>query len=130
MLQNQQFTIIGNLGRDAELRESAHGDFLSFSVAANRKTGGAEDRQDVVLWANIVDPSPNDFKVDTLKKGQLVLVQGYLRSDANGNPPTFVDNNGETRSKFLITATTVQVLRTALNGTAPVQDAPSSDIPF
>ncbi len=48
-----------------------------------------------------------------LSKGKLVYVEGTLKSDAGGNPPTFAKKDGSTGASFEITAQTVKYLSPA-----------------
>jgi single-strand DNA-binding protein len=110
----QKVIIVGNLGRDPEMRYTPQGKpFTSFSVATNRR------------WTN-TDGTPGEetiwFRVSTwgrtaevcneyLSKGQQVLIEGRLRPDPEtGGPRIWTGNDGIARASFEITAFTVKFL--------------------
>jgi len=76
-------TIIGNLGRDAEMRFTPSGKSVAnFSVAVNQVWKGADSELhtetewfNVVAWGNLAEISKK-----YLKKGSLVYVEGRLQS--------------------------------------------------
>lgn len=102
----QKITIVGNLGRDPEMKVTQAGKTVTtFSVA-------------VTEW----DKSTTWFRVNVwgkqaetadqyLSKGSKVLVEGTLKS-VDGAPPTFTDKQGLTRASFEISATNVRFLST------------------
>lgn len=76
-------TLIGNLGRDAEMRFTPSGKSVAnFSVAVNQVWKGADGELhtetewfNVVAWGNLAEISKK-----YLKKGSLVYVEGRLQS--------------------------------------------------
>lgn len=97
--------IVGRLTRDAELKYTNSGQAVChFSVAtgSRRKKGDqwVEESSfwDVDLWGKQGE-SINQY----LTKGKLVAVEGAMRQDR-------WEQDGQTRSKTLITANTVQLL--------------------
>jgi single-strand DNA-binding protein len=97
--------IVGRLTRDAELKYTNSGQAVChFSVAtgSRRKKGDqwVEESSfwDVDLWGKMGE-SINQY----LTKGKLVAVEGAMRQDK-------WEQDGQTRSKTLITANTVQLL--------------------
>lgn len=75
----EQVTVIGNIGRDAELKEHNGKQFVSFSIAANKKYTNAQgERVDRTNWYNCITRQTN--LVQWLKKGTQVLVQGEPNS--------------------------------------------------
>jgi single-strand DNA-binding protein len=110
----QKVIIIGNLGRDPEMRYMADGTAVtSFSVATNRRwtdraTGQPVDETTwfrVSVWRNQAETA-NQY----LSKGSKVLVEGRLKPDANGGPRTWTAQDGTVRASFEITADTVRFL--------------------
>jgi single-strand DNA-binding protein len=110
----QKIIIVGNLGRDPEMRYTPQGKpVTSFSVATNRR------------WTN-ADGTPGEetvwFRVSTwgrtaetcnqyLSKGRQVLIEGQLRPDPEtGGPRIWTGNDGIARASFEITAFTVKFL--------------------
>ena len=106
----QQITLVGNLGRDPEMRYTPSGVAVtSFSVAVNRSwTGQDGQRQDKTTWFRItawrgLAERCNQY----LTKGQKVLVVGEVEE-----PNTWTDREGNTRASLDVTARNVQFLST------------------
>ncbi len=98
--------VIGNLGRDPEMRYTPNGQSVtSFSVASTRRyTTGGEQREEtewfnVSAWGRLAETC-NQY----LTKGQQVYVEGRLRSR------TYQGNDGQTRVSLDINLTDVQFL--------------------
>jgi len=75
--------ILGNLGRDAEIRTTAGGStFASFSVATTEKwTGKDGDKQEQTEWHRIVWWSKQAQTLHPyLTKGKQVLVEGRIQT--------------------------------------------------
>jgi single-strand DNA-binding protein len=97
--------IVGRLTRDAELKYTNSGQAVChFSVATGSRRKKADQWVeessfwDVDLWGKMGE-SINQY----LTKGKLVAVEGAMRQDK-------WEQDGQTRSKTLITANTVQLL--------------------
>lgn len=70
-----QLSVIGNLGRDAEVKHIGERDYIAFNVASTEKENGEE----VTRW-NSVLASNNQNIIPYLRKGQQVFVSGrYLQ---------------------------------------------------
>lgn len=128
--------IIGNLGRDPELKYLPSGQAVcNFSVAVNEVyyTGDGNNREKhektywfrVAAWGNMGE---NASKY--LSKGRQVLVEGRATSSA------WLDKNGQARSQIEINAQNIQYLGggngSSSNGQsefAPPQES-MDDIPF
>ena len=97
------WTIIGNLGRDAEVKTTDKGKLLILAVAVDRsfkdKQGQKVDRVD---WVDCLKSYPVDSPVslaDYLKKGCIVQVEGVPY------PSAWIDkNDGTAKSKLCISA--------------------------
>ena len=104
----QQITLIGNLGRDPEMRYTPSGVAVTnFSVATSRSwTGQDGQRQDKTVWFRV---AAWDRQAETcnqyLTKGQKVLVVGELEE-----PSTWTDREGNTRASLEVRARTVRFL--------------------
>lgn len=100
-----RLTIIGNVGRDAELRQLDSGkQVANFSVAVN-------DYQEHTLWVKVVVwGNFADTVVKYAKKGVKVFVEGSLNSDDYGNPRIWNNTEGEPRTNFEMNANTVKFL--------------------
>ncbi len=114
----QHITLVGNLGRDAELRYTPAGQPVTdLSVATKEvwkdQAGEKQDRTTwwkVSVWGKQAE-NCNQF----LTKGSRVLVEGTLRGDESGNPRTYQKKDGTTGSSFEMTAKEVRFL-SAKNG--------------
>lgn len=78
-------TLIGNLGRDPEIRNSQSGDKIaSFSIATSEqwKDRATGERREKTEWHRIVVFNPNlaDIVERYLKKGSSVYVEGQLQT--------------------------------------------------
>ena len=105
----QKLIIIGNLGKDPEMRYTPEGKpNTTFSVATSRKVNGADETTwfRVSVWGNQAEPC-NQY----LRKGSKVLVEGRLRPDANtGAPQVWQKKDGTWGASFEVTADTVRFL--------------------
>ncbi|MBP7213202.1 MAG: single-stranded DNA-binding protein [Anaerolineaceae bacterium] len=104
----QKVIIIGNLGRDPEMRYTPDGSpVTSFSVATSRKYGEKDETTwfRVTVW-NKQAENCNQY----LHKGSKVLVEGRMRPDANGGPSVFQRRDGSWGASFELTADTVRFL--------------------
>lgn len=102
-----KITIIGNLGRDPELRYTPQGDAVcDFSVAVNdRKRDKAGEWQDVTTWFKVTfwrKQAENASKY--LTKGRQVYVEGRLQVDE------WTDRDGNNRHTLVIQGTEIQFL--------------------
>jgi single-strand DNA-binding protein len=134
--------IVGNVGRDPEMRYTPSGQAVtSFSVASNRKyTSSNGEQVNETIWFRVSAWGKqaevcNQF----LKKGSRVLIEGRLTPDrSTGGPRLWQKQDGTSAASFEVTAQTVRFLTTraesegsmASDGgdmaTAPAED----DIPF
>ena len=110
----QSITVIGNLGRDPEMKFSPSGKAVtSFSIADTRqyKNGSGELVKEttwfrVEVWGNQAEAC-NTY----LKKGSLVLVEGRMKADINtGNPRIYQKKDQSWASSFEIQANNVKFL--------------------
>ncbi len=74
--------LIGNLGKDSEMRFSSNGlPSTSFSIAVNRRVKRDDKWQDQTDWFNIITFGKTaEFCNQYLSKGSLVYVQGKLQT--------------------------------------------------
>lgn len=87
-----QVTIMGHLGREAEVKHTGTGKSVtSFSVAISEGSG---DRK-TTSWINVEAWELKDFIVAGLTKGALVLVSGKLREDT-------WESNGKKHSRLKV----------------------------
>lgn len=117
----QKIIIVGNLGRDPEMRYMPDGTAVtSFSVATNRRwtdkaTGQPVDETTwfrVSVWGRQAETA-NEY----LSKGRKVLVEGQLTPDRNtGAPRLWTGQDGTVRSSFEIRADSVRFLSSREEG--------------
>ena len=105
--------IVGNLGRDPEMRYLPNGQGVtSFSVASSRQyTNNQGEKVDETIWFRVsVFGKTAETCNQYLKKGSKVLVEGRLNADKNGSPRIWTRQDGTPGSSFEITAQTVRFL--------------------
>lgn len=100
-------TLIGNVGRDPEVKVSKNGDSIAtFSLATTysyRPQGG--DRVDntewhrIVAWRNLADQASK-----YITKGRKIYVEGRIQSRQ------YTDNSGQQRTAYEIVATQIEFL--------------------
>jgi single-strand DNA-binding protein len=104
----QQITLVGNLGRDPEMRYTGSGvPVTNFSVATTRTWTGADgQRQEKTVWFRVAAwRRLAEICNEYLAKGRRVLVVGEL-----DEPNIWTDQNGNTRADLQLTARDVQFL--------------------
>jgi single-strand DNA-binding protein len=105
----QKTVVIGNLGRDPEMRYTPSGvPVTSFSVATTRRwTNANGEQQEKTTWFRVTCwRKQAELTAQYLKKGRLVLVEGDI--DAS----SWTDKEGNARASLELTATTVRFLGT------------------
>jgi single-strand DNA-binding protein len=135
--------IVGNLGRDPEMRYTPEGQPVTeFSVAVNRQyTSRAGEKIQDVVWFKITTWGKQaEVCNQYLHKGSKVLVEGRLGYDRNtGGPRAWNDKNtGEAKSAFELIALEVRFLDSKNNGgeasipgnAGPGASEDEQDIPF
>ena len=120
-------TIIGNLGKDPEVRMAGEAKVASFSVAVteryNDRNGQRQEKTEWVnvdLWARLAE-----IAEQYLKKGSPVYVEGKLETQS------WETQEGEKRYKTIVRGLSLQMLgggQGSSNG-APLNDDDSS-LPF
>ena len=136
----QSITIVGNLGRDPEMRYTPSGTpVTSFNVASSRQYTNSQGEKikettwfRVSAWGRQAETC-NQF----LRRGSKVLVEGRLTADpATGGPRMWSGTDGQMRASYEITAQTVNFMSTraeddAFQASGPVGDQIEDDeIPF
>jgi len=136
----QKIIIIGNLGRDPEMRYTPSGQGVTdFSVATSNKFTTSDGNQvdettwfRVTTWGKLAEVC-NQY----LKKGKRVLVEGRLKPDKEtGSPRVFTRQDGTSGASYEITAETVKFLspRSEDQGGSSAESSQSvsepEDIPF
>jgi single-strand DNA-binding protein len=136
----QNLIIVGNLGRDPEMRYTPSGQAVTnFNVATNRKYTTSDGNQveettwfRVSTWGKTAEVC-NQY----LKKGSKVLVEGRLNPDPDtGGPRIWTRQDGTSAASFEITANQVRFLSTRVEaeGAYTADDSQGisepEDIPF
>jgi single-strand DNA-binding protein len=134
--------IVGNLGRDPEMRYTPNGSAVtSLNVATNRTyTDNAGQKVKETTWFRVSVWGKQAENVNNyLKKGSMVLVEGELRPDKEtGNPRIFSRNDGSSGASYEINARTVRFLSSRSgssdeypeDGGSPASEVGDEDIPF
>jgi len=120
-------SIIGNLGKDPELRYSSSGTAVAtLSIAVNERITRNGERQEhtswfqVVCWARLAENV-----AQYLQKGSRVAVEGSLRQR------TYETGEGQRRSVVEIAARTIDFLDNRSSGQEKGEyERPEDDIPF
>jgi single-strand DNA-binding protein len=109
----QRLVLVGNLGRDPEMRYTPNGTAVtSFSVATSRKYTTADGQQkEETAWFRIsVFGKQAEACNQYLAKGRKVLVEGALVPDENGGPRIWTGQDGKAHASFEVRASTVRFL--------------------
>lgn len=135
----QKIIIIGNLGRDPEMRYTPSGQAVTnFNVATNRTYTGSDTQQvnettwfRVSVWGRQAEAC-NQY----LRQGSRVLVEGRLIPDLQtGGPKIWTRQDGSPGASFEISASNVRFMSTRQEDEAYQADSSSEhqdedDIPF
>jgi single-strand DNA-binding protein len=137
----QKLTLIGNLGRDPEMRYTPTGQAVTnLSLATNRTWNDSSGQRvkettwfRVSVWGRQAEAC-NQY----LRKGSKVLVEGRLTVDpATGGPRIWTRQDGTAGASFEVTANMVQFLSSRGEDESYQQDdgmmgqvAEEEDIPF
>lgn len=121
----QKLVIVGNLGRDPEMRFTPAGKAVTnLNVATNRQyTSNSGERVKETTWFRVSvwgDQAENANKY--LSKGSKVLIEGRLTQDpATGGPRVWTGNDGKPNASFEMTAQVVQYLDSKDDSQKPAQ---------
>lgn len=125
-----QTIIIGNVGRDVEMRYTQAGiPVASFSVAVTRKFGSGDDRQEKTTWYKVTCwRQLAEIASQYVKKGMQVMVAGTVDVSA------YLNKAGEAAASLELTADTLQMLggrgEAEAAGERGLPQANGGDIPF
>lgn len=142
----QKIIVVGNLGREPEMRYTPSGQAVtSFSVAVNETyTNNNGEKIKKTIWFRVTTWGKQaEICNQYLKKGQQVLVDGRMNADpSTGGPKIFTRQDGAAGASFEITAQTVRFLSSraeseggggpipAGGGMEMAELPPEDDIPF
>lgn len=133
--------LVGNLGRDPEMRYTPSGAAVtSFSMATSEKwTGQDGQMQERTIWWRVsVWGKQAEACNEYLRKGAKVLVEGRMQADPKtGNPRMFTRQDGTAGTSFEVNAAAVKFLSSradaggaAAPGMAEQEPADEAEIPF
>ena len=134
----QEITLVGNLGRDPELRFTPSGQAVcNMNLATNRQyTKSDGETVEETVWFRVTAWGRQAETCDQyLEKGRQILVKGRLVADDNGNPRIFDRNDGSPGASFEVNAQTIRFLGSNPNANggdaAAGEQVPTEDeIPF
>ena len=132
----QTIILIGNLGKDPEMRFTPSGQpVTTLSVATNRRynnTNGQPVKETtwfrITVWGKQAEACNQH-----LHKGSRVLVEGRLTPDPETGGPHIWENNGKYGASFEVTASTVRFVSSREDtdeSETPMNTSNESDIPF
>jgi len=126
----QKIIIVGNLGRDPELRYTPQGSpVATLNVATNRKR---KNDDDVTTWFKVtVWGSQAEACNEYLSKGRQVLVEGELTPDpATGSPRLWQRNDDSWGASYELRAYTVKFLQGGREQEQQEQEPGQEAMPF
>ena len=137
----QRITVVGNLGRDPELRYTPNGTpVTNLSVATNNTYTNQQGEQvKETTWFRVsVFGKQAEACSQYLTKGRQVLVEGRLKPDpTTGGPRLYTRQDGTAAASYEITATTVRFIGGAgpregamTGGEVGMPEMSEEDIPF
>jgi len=134
----QRVFIVGNLGRDPEMRFTPNGQAVTnFSVATNRQyTSSNGERVKETTWFRISVWGKQAENVNKfLRRGSKVLIEGRLTPDpSTGGPRIYQRQDGSYGASFEVTANRVVFLSTRVEDEEYQSNVPDEtteeDIPF
>lgn len=133
-----KITLIGNLGRDPELRYTPSGQAVTnFNMATTEKWQGQDGQlQERTTWWKVsVFGKQAETVNQHLKKGSKVYVEGRMISDPKtGGPRTYEKQDKTIGTSFELTAQTIKFLDSRPQGQAQAQNTaeaePEAEFPF
>lgn len=97
--------LIGNLTRDAEIRQVGQSQVAAFGVATSEAyTDQQGQRKEITEFHNVEYFSNNGGVFQYLKKGQQVYVEGSIKTDK------WTDQNGQEKQAVKVRARSIQLL--------------------
>ena len=125
----QNLTIVGNVGRDAELKYTPQGiAMLKFSVAVNKTTGKGDEKRQTTTWFNVtLWRDRGEALASYINAGMQVLVTGEIAVSP------YTDKNGKAAASLELTANDVKLLSSKQEMERRGAERPAEeteDIPF
>ena len=110
----QKVIIVGNLGRDPELRYTPDGTAVTSFIVANNRTWTYQDgsRGEETVWFRVsIWQSQAEAAAQYLSKGSQVMIEGRLQPDrTTGGPRVWLGHDGMYRTSYELTADRVVFL--------------------
>ena len=110
--------LIGNLTRDAEVRQVGQNQVAKFGLATSEKYRGSDGEVKETTEFHNIELWGNAGVYPYLRKGQTLYVEGSIRTEK------YTGNDGQERTTVKIKAFTVQLV-----GARPAQSAPAPAAP-
>lgn len=111
----QKVIIVGNLGRDPEMRYTADGTpVTNFSVATSRRWTNQDGSQgeETVWWRVTAWRRRAEIAAQYLSKGRQVMVEGRMSPDREtGGPRIWTGQDGVARASYELTADNIVFLQ-------------------
>jgi single-strand DNA-binding protein len=138
----QKIIIVGNLGRDPEMRYTPDGTpVTSFSIATNRRWTNSDGSQgEETVWFRVtVWRRQAETAAKYLAKGRQVMIEGRMTPDrTTGGPRIWTGQDGSPRASFEVTADRIIFLSgrsegqvgEGADGTSDQNFVAEDDIPF
>lgn len=109
----QKIIVVGNLGRDPEMRYMPDGTAVTnLNIAVNRRWNQNGEQHEQTVWFRAaVWGKQAEAANQYLTEGRRVLIEGRLQADKQtGGPRLYTRNDGTVGSSFELQATAVQFL--------------------
>ncbi len=122
--------IVGNVGKDAEMRFTPSGQAVTnFNVATSHEytNSGGEQIKETVWFRVATWGKQAEVCNQYVKKGMKVLVEGRLTPEKNGNPRVWTNNKGESVANYEVNASVVRFLS---NNQPKTEESSIEDEPF
>lgn len=128
-----KITIIGNLGREPEMRFTPSGQpVTTMSVATTRVFMRGEEKVEETTWFRVTAWGKQaETCAQYLHKGSKIHVEARLNPDPQGNPRVWTNKEGQPAASYEVTAETINFLSSNGNGSGqPVAEEEGTTIPF
>lgn len=126
--------IVGNVGRDPEMRYTPSGQAVtSFSVAANKQYTNAQgETVKETIWFRVSAWGKQaEACQQYVKKGMKVLIEGTLSPDkSTGNPRIWNTSDGNPAASYEVTAGTVRFLSSSGEKHEATISVDEANVPF
>ena len=125
-----QLTIVGNVGREPEMRYSPNGNAVtSVSVATNRtwKSADGQKQKETVWFRCSAWGKTAEVVSQFVHKGNKVLILGRLNPAPDGNPRTYTKQDSSAGASYDVTIETIRFLSSKDEDGGTSEAAPSEE---